>query len=150
MRLALTKRTGDAIRMLMCLIDSPADERWTSDRLARAAGVSHGNAPTLVAALSRAGLLDCTRGPGGGCRLSRDASEITIGEAIVAIEGTLEPEHCAIDERRCVDRDFACGIHASWRAMVEQLQGHLAGLSLREAADRHEANRIAFDGIDVG
>lgn len=146
MRLALTKRTGDAIRMLMCLIDLPEDERWTSNRLASAAGVSRGNAPTLVAALSRAGLLDCSRGPGGGCRLSRDASEITIAEAIVAVEGTLEPEHCAIDERRCAERDFACGIHASWRAMVDQLQHHLTSLSLREAADRHEVNRLAFDG----
>ncbi|MEO6988454.1 MAG: Rrf2 family transcriptional regulator, partial [Aquihabitans sp.] len=74
MRLALTKRTGDAIRMLMYLASLQDGERRTSTQLSVACGVSMGNVPTLVAALSRSDLLDCARGPGGGCRLSRDPS----------------------------------------------------------------------------
>lgn len=58
MRLALTKRSGDAIRILLHLASMPAGTRQTSAELAEASGVSQGNIPTLVAALSRAGLLD--------------------------------------------------------------------------------------------
>lgn len=141
MRLALTKRTGDAIRILMYLAEVPAGERRTSMQLADAAGVSTGNVPTLVAALSRHGLLDCARGPGGGCRLSREPSGITIAEAVVAIEGTLDPEHCAVDERRCAERDYACGIHESWTAMVGELRQRLSELTLEEAVTRHETNK---------
>lgn len=130
----------------MFLAAIPEGERRTSTQLSEAADVSMGNVPTLVAALSRDGLLDCARGPGGGCRLSRPPSEITIAEAIVAIEGSLEPEHCAVDERRCMDRDFACGIHDSWRAMVRDLQENLAKLTLQQAVARHDANRRRFEG----
>lgn len=146
MRLALTKRTGDAIRMLMYLASIPAGERRTSTQLSGACGVSMGNVPTLVAALSRADLLDCARGPGGGCRLSRDASAITIAEAVVAIEGSLAPKHCAVDERRCIDRDFACGIHEAWRVVIHEMSEGLSRLTLDDALARHEANRAAAEG----
>lgn len=146
MRLALTKRTGDAIRMLMYLASIPAGERRTSTQLSEACGVSMGNVPTLVAALSRADLLDCARGPGGGCRLSREATAITIAEAVVAIEGSLDPEHCAVDERRCVERDYACGIHETWSTVIHGLREGLSRLTLADALARHEANQAAFEG----
>jgi len=144
MRLGLTKRTGDAIRMLMYLASLPTGERRTSAQLAEAADVSMGNVPTLVASLSRAGLLDCVRGPGGGCALARDPSAITIAEAIVAIEGTMEPERCAIDERRCMDREYRCGIHETWSAVVRDLSASVAELTLAEALRRNDANRLQF------
>lgn len=141
MRLALTKRTGDAIRMLLHLASLPAGDRRTSAELADASGVSHGNVPTLVAGLSRAGILDCVRGPGGGCALSRSPSEIDLAEVVMAIEGSLEPERCAIDERRCIDRDYPCGIHETWSGVVRSTTASLAGLSLATALERNEANQ---------
>ena len=141
MRLALTKRTGDSIRMLMFLAAIPDGERRTSTQLSEACGVSMGNVPTLVAALSRADLLDCARGPGGGCRLSRSPDAITIAQAIVAIEGSLDPEHCAVDERRCAEQDFACGIHETWSTVIRQLRESLTKLTLTDALTRHETNR---------
>lgn len=146
MRLALTKRTGDAIRMLMFLATIPDGERRTSAQLSESCGVSMGNVPTLVAALSRADLLDCARGPGGGCRLGRDPSTITMAEAIVAIEGSLDPEHCAVDERRCAERDYACGIHETWATVIRDLRSSLSSLTLTEAVVRHEANRAVGAG----
>jgi Rrf2 family protein len=141
MRLGLTKRTGDAIRILMHLASLPPGERRTSTQLARDCDVSAGNVPTLVAALSRAGVLASTRGPGGGCALGRDPASITIAEAVMAIEGSLTPEHCAIDERRCVDRDYACGLHESWSVMVRGLTAGLSELTLAEAVERNDKNR---------
>ena len=140
MRLGLTKRTGDAIRLLMHLTSLGSGERRTSAQLAEAADVSKGNVPTLVAALSGAGILDCTRGPRGGCSLSRSPGDITIAEVVMAIEGSLEPERCAIDERRCVDRDYPCGIHETWSGVVRATTASLAGLSLSTALDRNELN----------
>ena len=80
MRLALTKRSGDAIRMLLHLAAQPPGARLTSAQLATAAEVSAGNVPTLVATMARGGLLDCTPGRNGGCRLARPAEEITIAD----------------------------------------------------------------------
>ncbi|MEZ5203503.1 MAG: Rrf2 family transcriptional regulator [Acidimicrobiales bacterium] len=146
MRLALTKRSGDAIRILLHLASMPAGTRQTSAELAEASGVSQGNIPTLVAALSRAGLLDCARGPGGGCALARDPADIDMAEAVTAVEGTLEAERCALDEVRCGDRAYPCGLHQTWTAIVSNLSDQLAGLSLAQALDRDVANRKAAAG----
>lgn len=132
----------------MHLAALPANERRTSAQLAEASGVSHGNAPTLTAGLSRAGILDCTRGPGGGCTLSRDPSKITMAEVVMAIEGSLEPERCAIDEERCVDRDFPCGIHEMWSGVVRGATSGLAELSLAEALKRNQTNRATRSRAD--
>ena len=149
MRLALTKRSGDAIRILLHLASLPPGSRRTSTQLAEASGVSAGNIPTLVAALSRAGILDCTRGPGGGCALARDATEINMAEAVTAVEGSLEAERCAIDDVGCRERDYPCGIHQTWAAVLRTLTNELSGLSLADALARDEANRRSAASVPV-
>ncbi len=44
--------------------------------------------------LKRAHLVDSRPGPGGGCRLGRAASEITVGDIVRALDGDLAPGHC--------------------------------------------------------
>ena len=44
----------------------------------------------LFARLRRAGLVDSVRGPGGGYRLSRPASEIRVAEVLVAVDETVD------------------------------------------------------------
>ncbi|MCB0976387.1 MAG: Rrf2 family transcriptional regulator [Acidimicrobiales bacterium] len=141
MRLALTKRSGDAIRILLYLASLPPGQKQTSSQIAEASSISAGNIPMLVAALSRAGILECTRGPGGGCALARDASQVNIAQAVIAVEGSLGAERCAIDDVGCHERAYPCGIHHSWTAVLRALTGELTGLSLADALTRHEVNR---------
>lgn len=42
-----------------------------------------------ISVLSRAGLVTCQRGPGGGCCLTRSAGEVSAGDVMRAVEGTL-------------------------------------------------------------
>lgn len=140
MRLTLTKRSGDAVRMLVHLAGLPEGTMRTTAQLAEECSVSAGNVPTLVATLARARLLACTPGRGGGCRLARPAEEITVAEAVAALEGSLELDRCAIDERRCTDREFPCGLHLTWSEAHADLIANLSGLTLAEAVRRSEAN----------
>ena len=143
MRLTLTKRTGDGVRVLLHLAEQAEGTKMTSAQLGSACNVSAGNMPTLVAALARAQLLDCTPGRGGGCRLGRPAAEITVAEVVEALEGSLDLERCSIDERRCSDREFHCGMHRMWRDTHAALITHLSGLTLAEAARRQHVNERA-------
>lgn len=140
MRLALTKRSGDATRMLVHLAGLPEGTRLTSSALAKACGVSAGNVPTLIANLARAHLLDCTPGRGGGCQLARPADQITVAEVVAALEGSLELDRCSIDDRRCVDRPYFCGMHRTWSAVHAGLMENLSELTLAEAAERERVN----------
>jgi Rrf2 family iron-sulfur cluster assembly transcriptional regulator len=126
--------------MLVHLAGLPAGTRMTSHDLAAACGVSAGNVPTLVANLSRAEILECTPGRGGGCRLARPGEEITVAEVVAALEGSLELDRCSIDERRCVDREYFCGMHRTWSAAHADLIANLSRLTLAEAVERERAN----------
>lgn len=146
MRLALTKRSGDAIRVLLHLAARPEGTRLPASVIAEESGVTQGNIATLTAALSRADILDCARGPGGGCALARSPDAITIGEAVRAIEGSLEPDHCAIDDRSCTEREFNCGIHQTWRGVIREMVERLDGLTVAQALADHHANGEAAAG----
>lgn len=52
----------------------------------------------IVALLKRAGLVESTRGAHGGYRLARDPSDISMDEAILALEGDLAPMSCFYDD----------------------------------------------------
>jgi Rrf2 family cysteine metabolism transcriptional repressor len=55
----------------------------------------------LAGTLKRSGLVTSTRGALGGYRLSRDPKDISIGEIIRALEGSLAPLACVEDEDIC-------------------------------------------------
>ena len=49
----------------------------------------------LVALLKKAGLVSSIRGAQGGYVLAKEASEISVGDVLRALEGSLEPVKCA-------------------------------------------------------
>lgn len=48
----------------------------------------------LIAKLKRAGIVSSTRGASGGYQLARPAGEISVGDVLRALEGSLEPVEC--------------------------------------------------------
>ena len=83
----LTKQTGHAIRIL-------SDCAHAGDSLVKVADVSKRlnitkqNLFKIVHILSRAGFITALRGPTGGVKLYKPASEIRIGDVVRAIEVT--------------------------------------------------------------
>lgn len=49
----------------------------------------------LMSLLKKAGLIKSIRGAGGGYVLAKDAGEISVGDVLRALEGSLEPMECA-------------------------------------------------------
>ncbi|MBA2349609.1 MAG: Rrf2 family transcriptional regulator [Solirubrobacterales bacterium] len=52
----------------------------------------------IVALLKKAGLVESTRGAHGGYRLSRSPEEITMDDVILALEGSVAPMNCFVDD----------------------------------------------------
>ena len=57
----------------------------------------------IFSRLRKAGLVEAIRGPQGGYRLSRPASEITLAQIINSLEGPMEPVMCSQPENRSPD-----------------------------------------------
>ena len=49
----------------------------------------------LMAKLKRAGLVESIRGASGGYRLAKPAEDISVGDVLRALEGSLEPVDCS-------------------------------------------------------
>ena len=62
-------------------------------------GMSEYYLEQLFAPLKKAGLVDSVRGARGGYRLSKPAGEITAGDVLRVLEGSLTPVDCVDDDK---------------------------------------------------
>src|SRR5438105_9523888 len=67
--------------------------------IAEAEGLPLAYLERIVALLKKAGLVESQRGAHGGYRLARPAEEITMDEAVLALEGVVAPMACFMDDR---------------------------------------------------
>ena len=81
--------------------------------------------------LTRFGLLRSYRGPNGGVRLSRPASEIRLKEIVVAIEGPDLFTECVLGLPGCGE-DRPCPLHDAWSIVRSELETMLEGRTLDE------------------
>lgn len=69
--------------------------KMNATTLSAETGIPLPTAQKLVSRLSAAGLLESTRGTGGGVRLSRPPATITLADVVEAVEGPIAMTPCA-------------------------------------------------------
>ncbi|MEO1601394.1 MAG: Rrf2 family transcriptional regulator [Pseudomonadota bacterium] len=94
----------------------------------------------LFVRLRRNGLVASVRGPGGGYRLARAASEIAIAEVMVAVDERLNAMGCNGKYEEgigCGKSREACLTHALWEQLSANVHVFLSGISIADVvADR--------------
>jgi Rrf2 family transcriptional regulator, iron-sulfur cluster assembly transcription factor len=86
----------------------------------------------LFSRLRRRGLVTSARGPGGGYRLARSASETNIADVVLAVDEPLRATRCKDGGKGCMARGERCVTHDLWEEMGRQLHGYLASVSLED------------------
>jgi Rrf2 family transcriptional regulator, iron-sulfur cluster assembly transcription factor len=92
----------------------------------------------LFGKLRRAGLLCSARGPGGGYRLARPATEIAIGEIVMAVDEPIKATRCETGSGGCMMAAGAsvcsekCQTHDLWFELGRQIALFLGGLTLAD------------------
>jgi Rrf2 family nitric oxide-sensitive transcriptional repressor len=82
----LTSFTDYGLRALMWAASDP-ERVFTTDEIAQAFRLSRHHVTKVISALAGAGIVTTQRGIGGGFRLGRPASSISIGEVVRLLEG---------------------------------------------------------------
>ncbi len=67
--------------------------------IAEAEGLPLAYLERIVALLKKAGLVESTRGAHGGYRLTRRPDDVRMDEVVLALEGTVAPMTCFVDDR---------------------------------------------------
>lgn len=129
LRLELSSEGRYALRALVYL--AGVGERVTADRISVEAQVPRRLLARILARLSRAGLVRSVEGRGGGSSLARPAAEISLRDAVEAVEGPFEVTRCIMEQRSCGD-GRPCALHDAWEEGQEAILTYLENQSLAD------------------
>lgn len=93
MKLSTKGRYG--LRAMIDLARYSEEEPVSISNIAARQGISERYLEQLVALLKKAGLVKSIRGASGGYVLAKSAGEISVGDVLRSLEGSLEPVKCA-------------------------------------------------------
>ncbi|HEY6881090.1 MAG TPA: Rrf2 family transcriptional regulator [Polyangiales bacterium] len=91
--------------------------------------------------LRRAGLVSSKRGPRGGYQLSRDPSEITLGDVIGALEGKLSP-YSPDDDAEGGDATSIAVTEAAFAELAQRIEACFEQVSLADLCQRAEQQGV--------
>ena len=107
-----TTKAEYGVRLLVELGRHGNGEPRSLKAIAEAEGLPLAYLERIVALLKKAGLVESTRGAHGGYRLARPAAEITMDQAVLALEGVVAPMACFVDERTPGGKPVLCSHEA--------------------------------------
>jgi len=101
----------------------------------------------LFGKLRRAGLVTSMRGPGGGYRLARPATDVSIAAIITAVDEEIRATRCEPGEAGCMadagpdGTAGRCQTHDLWVELGRQILLFLQGVTLADVIDGQVARR---------
>lgn len=131
----ISTRAEYGIRILVALARAEGAGPVSLTSVARSEKLPHAYLEQLVAELRRAQLVTATRGKAGGYSLARPAEEITLVEAMRALDGPVLEMPCAgSDNLEVCARPQDCSVHDVFQRVHESLEVSLSGTNLAEVA----------------
>lgn len=88
----------------------------------------------LFSRLRRCGLVNSTRGPGGGYSIARDLHLVSVSEIISAVNESVDATQCAGKEN-CHSQG-RCLTHDLWEGLSAQIDDFLRSVSLQDMIDQ--------------
>ena len=87
----------------------------------------------IIKPLKHAGMVASKRGAAGGHQLSRPAEQITLGDIVRIMEGSVELSACLSSPELC-DRTAVCLTRAAWQRATDAMLRELDTINLAELA----------------
>lgn len=132
----LSTKARHAITAMMDLAINDNYKPVTLADISQCQGISLSYLEQLFAKLRKSGLVVGVRGPGGGYRLARSPSEISVAQVISSIDENVQPkqEHSELS----VQFDDRCITHHIWDELSTKIYNYLDGVSLGEFTQKPE------------
>ena len=126
----ISRETDYALCILQSLLDVQC--KATGD-LSKSEMIPQQFAYKIIKKLSRAGLIEITRGVDGGCRLIGNLDTVSLYDLMVAMDDRCEVNACMDTSYQCPRRDKsgACIIHCQLASVQKKLDDELRALNLK-------------------
>jgi Rrf2 family cysteine metabolism transcriptional repressor len=131
----LSTRAEYGIRVLVALAHADGERPTSLAGIAKTDKLPHAYIEQLVGALRRAGLVTATRGHSGGYRLARPAEQISMVDAVRALDGPILEMPCAgPNDLESCDRPQDCSVHEVFERLHSSISGMLGATTLADVA----------------
>lgn len=129
MKLSTKGRYG--LRALIDLALYSENENVSIASIAARQNISESYLEQLIAKLRKAGLVVSVRGAGGGYKLAKPAEEISVGDILRALEGSLDPVECpGLKEESTCDGSEFCVTKYVWQQINDSINQTVDGIPL--------------------
>ena len=120
MKLSTKGRYG--LRALIDLAQSGEEEPVSITSISNRQNISERYLEQLMGMLKKSGLVKSIRGAGGGYMLAKDAADISVGDILRSLEGSLDPVDCSAQnpEEGCQIAD-SCVTRYVWQRINESI-----------------------------
>ena len=137
----LTTKGRYAVTAMLDLALHYTDGPITLADISKRQGISLSYLEQLFSRLRKKDLVASTRGPGGGYRLSREASEIAVADVITAIDEKVDVTRCG-GLANC-QSDEPCLTHELWSSLSDQIYNFLSGITLADLVATQGVQQVA-------
>jgi Rrf2 family cysteine metabolism transcriptional repressor len=137
MRLSTKGRYG--LKAMVDLAIHSQDKQIALRHIAERQDISEHYLEQLIAVLRKSGLVKSVRGAQGGYSLALPPDEITVGDILRALEGSLAPVACVDDEfaENCAEWDY-CVTKYVWQKIRDKVNEVVDSITLQDLAEEHE------------
>ncbi len=146
MRITTTSRYG--VRALFDVAYHGGGQPTQIKDISRRQKISQRYLEQIFNKLLKAGLLKSRRGPRGGYMLSRDPSEISVGDIISAAQGPIVPVRCLDEEanrKKECDLLTACITRQVWKETQRLLVDYYASVSIEDLCGSARKQGVSRD-----
>jgi Rrf2 family protein len=138
----LSTRARYGLRALIDLALNSEAEAVSLQSVAVRQNISMSYLEQLMAKLKKAGLVESTRGAQGGYRLGRPAEEISVGDILRVLEGSLEAAECPgnEDENSCQGADL-CVAKYVWKRINDSITNAVDTMMLSQLIEESKKKK---------
>lgn len=131
-----------ALRVMLELAQSQPGAYMPLPLIAQRQGISEKYLESIIAILSRAGLVEGLRGKGGGYRLTRSNANYSVGEILRLTEGSLAPVTCLEGAENPCPRAGECTTLPMWQKLDDLINTYLDSVSLSDLLSQTDGNAL--------
>jgi Rrf2 family iron-sulfur cluster assembly transcriptional regulator len=137
----LTTKGRYAVTAMLDLALHDEDGPISLTEIADRQGISLSYLEQLFAQLRKRGLVQSTRGPGGGYQLGRRGEAIAVADVITAVDERVDVTRCGglencQGEERCLTHDL-------WQDLSAQIHTFLSDIDLASLVERQRVREVA-------
>ncbi len=128
----ISTRGRYALRVMLDMAEHGGGEWHRLSEAAQRLQLSKKYLESIMAALSRANLVESAVGKSGGYRLPRPPEDYPVGEILRAAEGSFAPIACQSEEGAGCGCGCDCDARPFWKGLEEQINSYVDGHTLAQ------------------